>query len=186
MHQRSLSSRRSGYTLIELLTVMAIIGILVAMAVASVTKARVQAREAQAVAQIKGLVNAYTTFMVKNGEYPHWGPGQRYGSPGALWTDMVNRGHLPRAWANYAPPPGILVVRGPMDGYDIEILPYTQDAGNLRSTSNYFAIVLRPIGFQERYLGVSIDPATNRLSPTPLYGLTPDIATYSLRPIPDR
>ena len=67
---------RPGFTMIEMLTVCAIIGILVAIAIASVTKARIQAREAKAIAMVKSFANAYTTFHAREGEYPHWGHGR--------------------------------------------------------------------------------------------------------------
>jgi|GEM_PF-6206604 len=176
---------RRGFTLIEMLTVCAIIGILVAMAIASVTKARIQAREAKAVAMVKSFTNAYTNFLAREGEYPHWGPGQRYATMADLWADLTARDYLPSDWSYFQPAATDLAIRGPIDGFVIEIKPFEQDAANLRSTDNYFAIIFRPYGFQDRYIGLSVDPATDRISPIPLWGENADITTYSVHPIPD-
>lgn len=181
------SGRRAGggYTLIELITVCAIIGILVAMAIAAVTKARIQAREAKAIAMVKSFVNVYTTYLAKNGTFPHWGPGQRYATVTDMWTDLGARGYIPRAWLVYPPDPVTGIVRGPVEGYAVEILPYTPDPTGLRTPDTYFALIFRPYGFQTGYIGVTVDPASDRPQAVPLFGESPDLSTMTLRKVAD-
>lgn len=64
-------AHRRGFTLIELLVVIAIIGILASVVLASLNSARVKARNASYVAQIKEYQKALDLFFANNGRYPN-------------------------------------------------------------------------------------------------------------------
>ncbi len=62
--------RRSGFTLIEVLLVVVIIGILAAVAVPQLTGRVKQAQVARAKADIKAIKLALDMYELDNGEYP--------------------------------------------------------------------------------------------------------------------
>lgn len=73
---------KRGFTLIEILVVVAIIGILAALATVSYSAARAQARDAQRKSDLKQIQNALQLYFNENGTYPvsEWSfPG--YGTP---------------------------------------------------------------------------------------------------------
>jgi prepilin-type N-terminal cleavage/methylation domain-containing protein len=61
--------REDGYTLVELIAVMAIIAALLALAVASYTGARVEAKDAAAKSNIAVAVPVLHAFYIDNGTY---------------------------------------------------------------------------------------------------------------------
>lgn len=60
----------SGFTLIELLVVIAIIGLLSTFAVVSLNEARLKARDARRLADIKQMMTAVELFYLNCGRYP--------------------------------------------------------------------------------------------------------------------
>lgn len=63
--------RKSGFTLIELLVVIAIIGLLAAVILASLNSARVKARDAKRISDVKQLQNALALYYENQGNvYP--------------------------------------------------------------------------------------------------------------------
>jgi len=62
--------RRSGFTLLELLIVIAIIGILVAIGTASYASAQKRARDTRRQGDMKAIQNAFEQFYSQNGTYP--------------------------------------------------------------------------------------------------------------------
>ncbi|QDV35903.1 type II secretion system protein [Tautonia plasticadhaerens] len=64
------SRRRTGFTLVELLVVITILGVLVALLVPAITGAVRRARQSQAEAQINTLAGALASFKAKYGEFP--------------------------------------------------------------------------------------------------------------------
>ena len=62
--------RRSAFTLIELLTVVGIIGLLVGILLPSLSAARTQARKAKVKAQISAIEKALEAFTNDVGDYP--------------------------------------------------------------------------------------------------------------------
>jgi type II secretion system protein G len=64
--------RTRGFTLIELLVVIAIIGLLASVVLASLSSARVKARDATRVAQIREIATALELYASDhNGQYPN-------------------------------------------------------------------------------------------------------------------
>ena len=68
--QKGLASHRSGFTLIELLVVIAVIGILAAVILASLNSARIKARDARRLADIRTIQTALAMYYSDNGSYP--------------------------------------------------------------------------------------------------------------------
>lgn len=66
----------SGFTLIEMLIVVAIVGILVAIAVPSLHSAKVNAQQAKRAAAVSNVNTAKTRFMLR-----HPSPSDIYGTP---------------------------------------------------------------------------------------------------------
>ncbi|MCX6731493.1 MAG: prepilin-type N-terminal cleavage/methylation domain-containing protein [Candidatus Parcubacteria bacterium] len=62
--------KKSGFTLIELLVVIAIIGILSSVVLASLNSARMKARDARRIADLKQIQLALELFYDSNGYYP--------------------------------------------------------------------------------------------------------------------
>ncbi|MDO8462869.1 MAG: type II secretion system protein [bacterium] len=75
--------RKRGFTLIELLVVIAIIGILATLAVFAVSSARVRARDAKRVADIKQIQSSLDLYAVDKIGYPAQGLAGE-GGPAAL------------------------------------------------------------------------------------------------------
>ena len=63
-------SKKSGFTLIELLVVVAIISLLSSIVFASLSSARVKARDARRLSDMKQINNAINLYFSKNGFYP--------------------------------------------------------------------------------------------------------------------
>jgi prepilin-type N-terminal cleavage/methylation domain-containing protein len=64
------TSRRAAFTLIELLTVIAIIAVLMGLLFPAVNAAKEAGRKAQASADVKGIVTAAKSFQTEYGKYP--------------------------------------------------------------------------------------------------------------------
>jgi prepilin-type N-terminal cleavage/methylation domain-containing protein/prepilin-type processing-associated H-X9-DG protein len=76
---------RPGFTLIELLVVTGIIGILTAMLLPSLTRARSAARTVQCMSNLHQLVNAFSEYAaIQHGEFP---PNVSSPAPGQFWYD---------------------------------------------------------------------------------------------------
>ena len=69
-----------SFTLIELLIVVAIIGILAALIIVSVTTAAARSRDASRAEQFKEIQNALSEYYIQNGSYP----------PQASWCYSLN------------------------------------------------------------------------------------------------
>ena len=67
---RTLQSRRSAFTLVELLLVLVILGILAAIVIPKFSGRTEQAREQQAVTQISTFKTALDAFEIDTGNYP--------------------------------------------------------------------------------------------------------------------
>jgi len=67
-------TKKSAFTLIELLIVVAIIGILAAIAIPNFLQAQVRAKVARVQADLQGVASAFEVYMVDNNIYPWRNP----------------------------------------------------------------------------------------------------------------
>ncbi|MBU1557672.1 prepilin-type N-terminal cleavage/methylation domain-containing protein [Patescibacteria group bacterium] len=84
-------NKEKGFTLIELLVVIAIIGILSSVVLASLNSARLKARDAKRVSDLKQLQLALEMFYDDNSAYP---VSTTYAGISALTTNLVNSGYI--------------------------------------------------------------------------------------------
>ncbi len=75
--------KQKGFTLLELLVVIGIIGLLAAILVINLTGARRRARDTKRVADVRNLQTAAEDYYSKNGKYP------------LTLGDLVTGGHIP-------------------------------------------------------------------------------------------
>jgi len=68
--KRSLPASRQGFTLVELLVVIAVIGLLSGMVVISITQAKAKSRDARRVADINTIVTALNLYHNDYNAYP--------------------------------------------------------------------------------------------------------------------
>lgn len=73
-----------GFTLVELLGVIAIIGILAASVIAAVGTTRAKARDASRIAELKEVQSALTLYSESHGGYPSSTPSGYVGNDAAL------------------------------------------------------------------------------------------------------
>lgn len=115
-----------SFTLIELLIVVAIIGILAAIIIVSLANAAARARDAQRAAQMKEIQNALSEYYIQNGSYPletswcHSGSGQTDGCFQQALQPLVTQKFLPSLPVAEYPNGGEYDYQSPVHyGYDI-------------------------------------------------------------------
>jgi len=81
---------RQGFTLIELLVVIAIIGLLATMAVVSFSGARVKARDAKRISDMKQIYNAIELYNDENGHYPIVATWASFDAPSYMGTAVTS------------------------------------------------------------------------------------------------
>lgn len=83
--------RKRAFTLIEMLTVIAIIAILAGLLVPALGKARQKAKEAKALTEIKSIEGACLAYYTEYGKWPHTWGGASDTSYGGLGGYAWNR-----------------------------------------------------------------------------------------------
>lgn len=97
---RLVRTRRSGFTLVELLVVVAIIGILAGMISANVNSARAKARDGRRANDVKQIQTALELYYDTSGRYPPMKEGECGGTEGYtvssndFMKSLVDRGYL--------------------------------------------------------------------------------------------
>jgi type IV pilus assembly protein PilA len=114
--------RESGFSLIELLIVVAIILIILAIALPQVNKIQMNAREMAAVAQIRTLLTAQTQYMSQFGHYatslPELGP-----AAGGATEGPSAAGLIPQSLATGSNSGYNFTVTGSAGGYAVLAVP---------------------------------------------------------------
>ncbi|GAB4133980.1 type II secretion system protein [Thermopirellula anaerolimosa] len=100
----SIPFARSGFTLVEMLTVIVIIGILAGLISAAAIYARARAREAAIYTQIKQLEASLMQYKNEYGEFPpdFWGWNGGEGPAAQAKAEQDLRRHLRKRWPKYA------------------------------------------------------------------------------------
>jgi prepilin-type N-terminal cleavage/methylation domain-containing protein len=92
------SLRHGGFTLLELLVVIAVIGLLASIILASMTQSRAKGRDAKRRQDLRQLQTALELFYSTNGGYPFalnwWGLCPSFNQGGSLLTSGPN-GYIP-------------------------------------------------------------------------------------------
>lgn len=106
--------RTSGFTLMELLVAVAIVGILAAVVMVSVNGARVKARDAQRKSDLQQII--LVLRMYKDGEGTYLLPGTGYNGGGQGWFSIENGSNYPKSMARALQEEGLLpaVIHDPL------------------------------------------------------------------------
>lgn len=83
-----------GFTLIELMVVISIISLLSSVLLASLSTARMKARDAERLSATRSVVNALELYYAKNNHYPCTGLSNSRSA--TFLQDLVTQGFLPR------------------------------------------------------------------------------------------
>ena len=84
-----MSSRRRGFTLVELLVVIGIVTVLIAVLVPALARARTHARRVHCMANLRSLGQALTMYTQQTGYYPGCCAFQPDGSMPAIWPTRL-------------------------------------------------------------------------------------------------
>jgi len=124
------STRKSGFSLIELLIVVAIILVIAAIAIPNFLKAKMKAYETSAVASLRVIVTAQATYQSTYGrgfapDLPALGPPPAGTSPSATAADLIDSVLANKIKSGYS---FIYVAidsdgNGEMDGYAVNANP---------------------------------------------------------------
>lgn len=124
--------RQKGFSLIELLIVVAIILIIVAIAVPNLLRSRISANEASAVSTLKTLNSALVLYNSTYGYYPaqmnYLQPPQS-GNPSSTAADLIDQAVAGGTKAGYT----FIYVQGPSGAtYTIQARPLVDNQTGLR------------------------------------------------------
>jgi prepilin-type N-terminal cleavage/methylation domain-containing protein len=166
----SLPSRKgAGYTLVELLTVSAIISILAGISFALLSRMKSQVIESKAIAGLNVIATGYEMYFNRYMEYPQWGPGCRFDSPKALWENLAHEEFVPRSYGNYEYDNGTGYIYNVIEDYALEIPMYDPGDPTIDQELSFF-VVCHPYNFQRDALAIGINPPTGWVAVRPRKG----------------
>ena len=84
-HKKNLSASKHGFTLVELLVAIAIIGILSSIVFSGLSSGRGKSRDAQRLSDLKTINGALENYFAQNGTYPSVSTFCSHGSP--VWSN---------------------------------------------------------------------------------------------------
>lgn len=90
-----------GFTLLELLVVLAIIGILTAIGTVSFTAAQIRARDSQRKSDLKVIASVLETYFQENKAYPESGSGSCPGGASWFCSNSAASPWIPALTTNY-------------------------------------------------------------------------------------
>ena len=151
--------REIGFTMVELMTVCMIIGILVAMSFALLSRMRSQVVETNALQALNTLATGYEMYYFQNNSYPQWGPDEDFKSPWEIWKMLVDEDFIPHAYGRVDYDPAAHYIFGYTADYAVEILQRDPDDPFSESKGSYF-IVFHPYNFQRDALAIGNNPPT--------------------------
>ena len=91
-------SKKSGFSLIQLLVVLAILGLLASVVLANMQQVRIKARDAQRISDMENIQLALRLYKDVNGAYPEFDSGVVIGEGGGL--DALLLPYLPKVPAD--------------------------------------------------------------------------------------
>lgn len=134
------SGRAAGFTLVELLAVVAILGVLASIIMALVTGARNSARQTQCLSNMRETAKAALLFAADNkGQFPALYLGSAYGNKGPWSQQLADGGYLPS-------PPHALTC--PVDETALEVTASAATAAtayNKKNTGRSYAYAIPPM-----------------------------------------
>ncbi len=141
MKRRNLFRNRRGFTLIEMLIVVAIVLIIAAVAIPRLDKARMQTQETAAVRQIQTLHTAQAQYYSQFGRYAT--KLEELGPPTSGQEGPSGAGLIPGDFAKGTKSGYLFIVQGGPGGYTINANPQTFNSTGRRTFFSDQTMVIR-------------------------------------------
>jgi len=126
MAHRKKPSRKNGFTLIELMIVIVILGLLATVVMPKIMNRPEQARRTKALLDIKNIETALASFKIDTGRFPNTSEGLS-----ALVTDPGIKGYQPDGYLDKLPtdPWGntYIYICPPLNGHQYDLESYGMD-----------------------------------------------------------
>jgi type II secretion system protein G len=144
---QQIMNRQKGFTLIELLVVIAIIGILATIVMGSLNAARMKARDAQRMSDLRQIKNALMLYYDDHGKYPQ--------PTGGSFTGYM-QSNTPADWSQLQAWLGSYMTKVPVDP-----LNTMQDTVNAWGDGDYIYIYAAGGGYDDYLLTAQFENHSN-------------------------